>query len=49
MCLVSNWIPTQLKSRVTIGEKTNGEWTMKVENRTREKFLAVGEACKAIF
>ena len=26
-----------------------GEWTVKAELRTRKKFLAVGEACMAIF
>ena len=30
-------------------EKNEGEWTGKVEIRTRKKFLAVGEACVAIF
>ena len=30
-------------------EKNKGKWTKKAENRTREKFLAVGEARVAIF
>ena len=30
-------------------EKKEGEWTCKVEIRTRKRFLAVGEACMAIF
>ena len=29
--------------------KNEGEWTRKVEIRTKKKFLAVGEACVAIF
>ena len=30
-------------------EKNEGEWTWKIEIRTRKKFLAVGEAYVAIF
>ena len=40
--------PTELKSGRGFG-KNEGEWTGKVEIRTRKKFLAVGEACVAIF
>ena len=29
--------------------KHEGQWTRKVEIRTRKKFLVVGEACMAIF
>ena len=48
---------TQFESRERIGgggwvgnwgEGYEGEWTGKVEIRTRKKFLAVGEARKAI-
>ena len=30
-------------------KKYEGQWTAKVEIRTRKKFLAMGEACVAIF
>ena len=30
-------------------EDNHGEWTGNVEIKTRKKFLAVGEACMAIF
>ena len=30
-------------------EKSEDEWTGKMEIRTRKNFLAVGEACMAIF
>ena len=39
---------TQLKSMERIG-KNYVEWTGRVEIRTRTVFLAVGEACVAIF
>ena len=30
-------------------KKNEGEWTGKVDFRTRKTFLAVGEACMALF
>ena len=32
-----------------MGGQNEGEWTRKVEIRTRKEFMAVGEACVAIF
>ena len=36
------------KSSDRIRGKNEREWTRNIETRTRKKFLAVGEACKAI-
>ena len=39
----------KLKRMERISKKNEGEWTWTVEFRTQKKFLAVGEACVAMF